>query len=247
MLFRTTLAASVVAVLCLLGSASSQTSQVEKKWELGRSLAERLLPLAERIERKDGLFPDSAYVQQIQRRVAMGVDKPPEIRVTSAAEWYAFLLPNGIVYFSAGLLERLSSEAELAGLLAHELAHAQANIQNPDAGFEQCVLATGYLPVRHGAAARSPEKRALQTATTDLRSAGYDPFAVLDLFPKLGYEHPSWSQTIVMTDLLDLRAALEASPPSEHDHSIDNSSFAKFHETVVRWLGHWPTAVRTRP
>lgn len=46
------------------------------------------------------------------------IDKPEELN--------AFALPGGYVYVYTGLLKYLDSEAALAGVLAHEIAHAEA-------------------------------------------------------------------------------------------------------------------------
>jgi hypothetical protein len=62
--------------------------------------------LAGELERNDGRINDPAIVACVQRianRLA-GV-------------------PHGVLYISGALLERVESEAEIAGLLAHQLAH----------------------------------------------------------------------------------------------------------------------------
>jgi hypothetical protein len=92
MRFRTILAGAV----CLLGlgfPASSQTSQVSKTWEVGRSRADQLDSLVQRIESKDRVlerqyyFSELNYLQQTEDRIAAasGV-KPQEIRVTEGSE-----------------------------------------------------------------------------------------------------------------------------------------------------------------
>lgn len=68
-----------------------------------------------------------AYVQGIAERL-MGVAGAPEqvqirVRITSDARPDAFVLVNGALYVSTGLLARLENEAQLAALLGHELVH----------------------------------------------------------------------------------------------------------------------------
>lgn len=240
MRFRSILAGSAICLVWLAVPASSQTSQVSKKWELGRSPADQLEPFAQHVERKDGRFNDLGYVQRIEDRVAAAAGlKPHDIRLTWGHEWYAFLLPRGVLYISVGLLERVSGEAELAGLLAHELAHAQSNLpgaaQNAKLTverFQQCALAAGYLPVPRDA--HESERLATEQAIGYVKSTGYDPSALLDLFSKIAYEHPPWSKAIVAEDLLSLRVALEAEVEPVDGYSIDSSGFAVFHARLPR-------------
>ena len=71
------------------------------------------------------------YVTQVGRRLAKHVE--PEY---SEVKWEfhtldsevinAFALPPGNVFITTGLLSRLSNEAELAGVLGHEMGHITA-------------------------------------------------------------------------------------------------------------------------
>ena len=146
------------------------------------------------------------------------------------SEWYGFLLPKGVLYVSVGLLERVSSEAELAGLLAHELGHA-SNPKATTEQFQQCALAAGYLPVQRNP--RESERLATQRAIGYMKASGYDPSAMLDLFSQISYENQQWSKAIVAEDLLSLRVALEAEAEPAGGYAIDSSEFAKFHAKVL--------------
>ena len=153
---------------------------------------------------------------------AAGV-KPDEIRVTSGEEWYGFRLPEGVLYLSEGLLVRVSSEGALAGLLAHELAHANRK-------FQQCALATGYLPVEHSP--RASERLATERAIGYMKASGYDPSAMLDLFSQISYEDRRLTKAIVGEDLLSMRVTLEAEPEPAAGYAIDGSDFARFHASL---------------
>ena len=230
MRIQSLLAGNTILSLLLAAPASSQTSQISKRWEIGHhSLADQLESLAQHVERKDGRFDYDGvdYVQRIEDRVATtaGV-KPYEIRVTRSNEWYGFLLPQRVLYISGGLLGRVSSEAELAGLLAHELAH-EMNPKAPAARFQQCALAAGYLPVQHSP--RESERLATQRAIGYMKASGYDPSALLDLFSKVSYEYRRWSKAIGAEDLLRLRVTLEAEAEPVGGYAIDDAAFVKFH------------------
>jgi predicted Zn-dependent protease len=233
MRFRMSFAGSAVCLIGLAFPASSQTSpggnttsQVSKTWEIGRSVADQLDPFVRDVEHKHHLADYLGdYVQRLEDRIATraGV-KPEEIRVTEGSEWYAFLLPQGVLYISAGLLERVSSEGELAGLLAHELAHENPKLAG--GRFQQCALAAGYLPVQRSP--RESERLATQRAIGYMKASGYDPSAMLDLFSQVSYENQKWSKAIASEDLLRLRVALEAEAEPVDGYVIDDSEFAKF-------------------
>lgn len=66
------------------------------------------------------------YVNRVGKWVALHSDRPDlpwTFSVIDTATINAFAMPGGSVIVSSGLLKRLASEAELAGVLAHEIAH----------------------------------------------------------------------------------------------------------------------------
>ena len=82
------------------------------------------------------------YVQRVENRLALAAGVMPlEIRLTRNAKSNALILPNGILYISSGMLDRMASEAELAGLLAHETAHLPWETSLTDASKHSFVSA----------------------------------------------------------------------------------------------------------
>jgi predicted Zn-dependent protease len=75
------------------------------------------------------LLPDERlqrYVNRVGRWLASQTERPDlpwTFGVIDAETINAFALPGGIVLVSHGLVKRLNSESELAGVLAHEIAH----------------------------------------------------------------------------------------------------------------------------
>ena len=66
------------------------------------------------------------YVNRVGRWVALHSDRPDlpwTFSVIDTETINAFAMPGGSVIVSSGLLKRLASESELAGVLAHEIAH----------------------------------------------------------------------------------------------------------------------------
>src|SRR5262245_33031923 len=79
-----------------------------------------------------GLYPDSAwqrYVASVGARMTSASERPAlpwTIRVLNDPIINAFALPGGYVYVTRGILAYLTSEAELAGVLGHEIGHVTA-------------------------------------------------------------------------------------------------------------------------
>jgi hypothetical protein len=68
----------------------------------------------------------NAYVNRIGRRLAAnagGPNFPYQFRVVNASDINAFALPGGPVYINRGILEQAHNEGEVAGVIAHEIAH----------------------------------------------------------------------------------------------------------------------------
>jgi len=197
------------------------------------------------LEKSDGKIDDPTiirYLQRLENKLARTIGVPPaEVRLTRSSDLYVSLPDNSVLYISGGLLQRIENEAELAGLLAHELAHAQAARAATGAGPETgtsregCVLQSKLAPAGNESA-RERELQATTSAVGYLKTTGYDPAAVLDLFSKLAYEHPAWAKAIVPEDLLALRTKTEAEAVPPGGFRVDSSEFVQVHamlETVL--------------
>jgi predicted Zn-dependent protease len=227
--------------LCQIPTQNASTPQIQKEFALGRQISDDL-------ERRDGKLDDSgiiAYVQRVSNRVAgaAGV-KALEIRVTRSSLEYVHLLPAGTLFISGSLLERIQSEAELAGLIAHELAHGSGFVTLPSNGGSipivagACVLASPVGGMFFAGVLRDGEIRATATAVDTLQRAGYDPTAMLELLSKLSYEHPAWSKAIVADDLLSIRATVEPQAVPAGGYELTSSEFIDQRARLAAALGH---------
>jgi len=66
------------------------------------------------------------YVNQVGQWLALQTERadlPWHFAVLDDAEFNAFAAPGGYIFITRGLLQSMRSEAELAGVLAHEIAH----------------------------------------------------------------------------------------------------------------------------
>ena len=76
-----------------------------------------------------GEYPDPVvqdYFKSVGMRLVEHTDRPDlpwDFEVLNSKEVNAFALPGGPIYMTAGLLFQLENEAQLASILAHEVAH----------------------------------------------------------------------------------------------------------------------------
>ncbi|MBV8518838.1 MAG: M48 family metalloprotease [Acidobacteria bacterium] len=84
---------------------------------------------AAQAEQQLPILRDSAvdnYVNRIGQRLAANAGGPQfqyRFRVVNASDINAFALPGGYVYVNRGILENAKNEGEVAGVIAHEIAH----------------------------------------------------------------------------------------------------------------------------
>ena len=85
--------------------------------------------------KRTGLLPPEVeskavqdYVKKVADRVAQHSDLkvPLHVTVLQSKEINAFALPGGYLFIERGLLEAADDEAQLAGVISHELAHVTA-------------------------------------------------------------------------------------------------------------------------
>ncbi len=106
----------------LLGAVRGMSSEEEAA--IGRQIAGNLLGAAP-------LVADAklqAYANRVGRWVASRSGRPDlkwTFGVIESADINAFAAPGGYVFVTRGLYARLQDEAQLAGVLAHEIAHVQ--------------------------------------------------------------------------------------------------------------------------
>ncbi len=154
--------------------------------------------------------PVSQYVQQLGRKLAQyapGYKWPYNFHVVNVADINAFALPGGSVFVNLGTIQAAETEAQLAGVMAHEISHvaqrhSTCNItkeRTPSllAGIGQ-IAAGVLLPGAAGSVvgqgiglgaglsflrnSRESERQADLMGTDILYDAGYDPRAMPQFF-----------------------------------------------------------------
>src|ERR1051325_10428563 len=176
---------------------------LEKEIALGKQLAQE-------VERQAKIIDDpiiAEYVNRVGQNLVRNSDAkvPFTIKVLDSEEVNAFALPGGFFFVNSGLVLKADNEAELAGVMAHEIAHVAARHGTRQAtrgtiiNYASIPLIfmggwTGYA-IRQGAGLAIPlgfltfsrgfEAEADMLGLEYLYKTGYDPTAFVDFFEKI--------------------------------------------------------------
>jgi len=176
---------------------------LEKEIAMGKQLAQE-------VEQGAKIVTDpvvSEYVNRVGQNLVRNSDAkvPFTIKVIDSDEVNAFALPGGFFFVNSGLIMRAESEAELAGVMAHEIAHVAARhgTRQASRGTIANLLTlplifmggwTGYaiqqganlaIPLTFLNFSRSFEAEADLLGLQYLYKTGYDPTAFVDFFEKI--------------------------------------------------------------
>src|SRR6185369_16418138 len=106
------------------GIIAKMSGSTEKEVKLGRELAAEVDRQAKFVD--DPVITE--YVNRVGQNIVLHSDTkiPFTIKVIDSDEVNAFALPGGFFYVNKGLILAADNEAELAGVMAHEIAHVAA-------------------------------------------------------------------------------------------------------------------------
>jgi predicted Zn-dependent protease len=176
---------------------------IEKEIGLGKQMAQE-------VERQARIVDDpiiAEYVNRIGQNLVRNSDAkvPFTIKVIDADEVNAFALPGGFFFVNTGVIAKADNEAEMAGVMAHEIAHVAARHGTCNATKGQIVNYasiplifmggwTGYairqgvglaIPMSFLTFSRADESEADLLGLEYMYKAGYDPTAFVDFFEKI--------------------------------------------------------------
>ena len=124
------------AALSALALAACATNPVTGQREYNLMSEAQELQLGQemdpQVRAEMGLYPDPGwqeYVQGVGMRLAKASERPElpwHFAVVDVPAVNAFALPGGYIYITRGLLAHLDNEAEMAGVLGHEIGHVTA-------------------------------------------------------------------------------------------------------------------------
>src|SRR5258707_1368264 len=186
---------------------------VEKQVALGRQYAQQVEASVKLIQ--DPVITE--YVNRVGQNIVRNSDAqvPFTIKVIDSDEINAFALPGGFFYVNSGLILHADEEAELAGVMAHEIAHVAARHGTKNAtkgeimqwasiplillgpgGWAGYGLYEGLnfaIPIGYLKFSRDAEREADFLGLQYMYKAGYDPNAFVSFFEKIEAEerrHP---------------------------------------------------------
>jgi len=176
---------------------------LEKEIALGKQLAQE-------VERQAKIIDDpviAEYVNRIGQNLVRNSDAkvPFTIKVIDSEDVNAFALPGGFFFVNSGLIMKADNEAELAGVMAHEIAHVAArhgtrqatkgeiaNIATIPlifmggwAGYGIRQAASILIPMGFLKFSRAMESEADLLGLEYMYKTGYDPTAFVDFFEKI--------------------------------------------------------------
>tara|TARA_R110002110_G_scaffold107622_17_gene269265 strand:- start:1103 stop:2671 length:1569 start_codon:yes stop_codon:yes gene_type:complete len=164
------------------------------------------------LEAYGGAYDDvelGAYVAGVTARIARATNQPDgpyRVTLLDSPVINAFALPGGYVYVTRGLMALANDEAELAGVIGHEIGHVAAR---HSAQRQTAMMGTSLLGAVLGAVvgssavdqivglggqgllasySRDQEYEADMLGVRYLAKAGYDPYAAGDFLQSMGAE-----------------------------------------------------------
>jgi predicted Zn-dependent protease len=200
-----------------VGKATREIPQ-DEEIAIGQDVAARLLGAAPLVDN----LRLQRYVNSVGRWLASQSERPDlpwRFGVLEAPQVNAFAVPGGTVFITRGLLERMKSEAELAGVLSHEIVHvvrkhhlkaiqkgalaslggqaASAAFGDMNAQAKEKLVAFGTEMYSRGLD-KGDELEADSLGVVVAARGGYDPYGLPEVLQTLQAANPSDSALALM-------------------------------------------------
>ena len=233
----------------------------EKEIALGRQLAMQVEQQAKMVE--DPVITE--YINRVGQNVVLHSDAkvPFTIKVIDSDEVNAFALPGGFFFVNKGLILAAENEAELAGVMAHEIAHVAARHAMENQGKGTLINYGAMAGIIFGGPIVSPilqnaggilaglaslkfsrgaENEADSLGVQYLDASGYDPLAMSTMFEKLASKNkkkPGSIQKLFSShpqsiDRRDSSVALVARFPEKEEYIISTYEFNRVKSHLLK-------------
>lgn len=234
---------------------------LEKEIQLGKQLAAD-------VERNAKIVEDpviAEYVNRIGQNIVNNSDAkvPFTIKVIDSDEVNAFALPGGYFYVNTGLIELAQDEAELAGVMAHEIAHVAARHGTRSATRAQLIQYAsipllfiggwaGYgiqqaanfaIPMTMLKFSREFEHQADFLGVQYLYKAGYDPTAMVQFFERLKAKQKQnknaiakafSSHPMTKSRIKAVQKTIDQLLPEQPEYAVSSSEFDDIKERLAK-------------
>jgi predicted Zn-dependent protease len=229
--------------------------------------------LSKQVEATSKLVTDpeiSSYVNRIGQNLVRNSDSrvPFTIKVIDSGEINAFALPGGFFYVDSGLILAADSEAELAAIMAHEIAHVAARHATKNmtkqqiwnmasiplmfvggpAGYAIAEVASLAVPMSFLKFSRDSEREADMLGLQYDYAAGYDPQAFIQFFERLKAQEKAGKHTKIakmfsthpMTAdrITAAQSEIQTYFPSRDSYVVDTSEFDAMKTRVLALQGN---------
>ncbi|HEY7911485.1 MAG TPA: M48 family metallopeptidase [Blastocatellia bacterium] len=232
---------------------------IEKEIRVGRQLAAE-------IDQQAKFVNDPAvteYVNRVGQNIVLRSDAkiPFTIKVIDAPDVNAFALPGGFLYINSGAILAAESEAEIAGVMAHEIAHVTARhgVEQASKGqlFQWLSIplifvggplgaivqnaANILVPLTFLKFSRGAEEEADRLGLQYMWAAGYDPTQMLNFFEKLKSKEKKEPGTLAKVfsthpttgSRLDKARKLLERFPNRDEYVVSTSEFGAVKEKLL--------------
>jgi predicted Zn-dependent protease len=224
---------------------------LEKEIALGKQMASE-------VEREAKMVDDptiTEYVNRLGQNLVRNSDAkvPFTIKVIDSDEVNAFALPGGFMFVNSGLILKADDEAELAGVMAHEIGHVAARHGTKQAtrselanyatiplimmggwtGYAIAQAASVAVPLGFLKFSRGMEAQADHLGLEYMYKSGYDPVEFVNFFEKLeslektkpGVISKVFSTHPMTTDRIKAAEAEIQTLQTEPEYVVDTSEF----------------------
>jgi hypothetical protein len=233
----------------------------EKEIAIGRQAAMEIEQQAKLVD--DPIVTE--YINRVGQNIVLNSDAkvPFTIKVIDSDEVNAFALPGGFFYVNKGLILAADNEAELAGVMAHEIAHVAGRHAMENYGKMTAMnygmlagiifggpIAGGILQNAGGLTqamaffkfSRGAEEEADRLGVQYLYASGYDPTGMATMFEKLNSKNKKKPGTLSKLfsshpqsiERRDASLSLVARFPEKEEYIISTSEFQRVKAHLFR-------------
>jgi predicted Zn-dependent protease len=139
-------------LLCTPAHARFQPKPCKNSYTTDQEITEGKKAAAQ-IYKQMPVLPDSSpvtrYIQQLGNKLvqyAPGYRWPYQFHVVDMADINAFALPGGAIFVNLGTIQAAENEAQLAGVIAHEISHVVLRHATCNLTKQACLPVSGKLP-----------------------------------------------------------------------------------------------------